>query len=821
MDKAFASSPGSWCLRGPTLLLLCLAVLAGPSSIRAQPRDASATSVWWAATVEQALERAGSNRTEMVTALRGVPSGQREGLQFLMENMPQADLQALSAAFLLEHTALAYEAWEKAPWRDAISTELFLSEILAYANINETREAWRKPLRELCVPLVKDCRTPAEAGQRLNQQLFGLVKVKYSTKRKKANQSPSETMSTGLASCTGLSILLVDACRSVGVPARLVGIPNWVDNRGNHAWVEIWDQRWHFTGAAEQDPNGLDRGWFAHDASLAIKDSKEHAIYAASFKKTGLPFPMVWSRDQDYVSAVNVTDHYTVKAKPVEAGKTRLMVKVLERPGGSRVAARVRVLEPGAAAAALEGTSKDEKVDTNDLLSFEVARAGTFEIEVEHNGQKVRQAYHSGTNQQELVVVPLQSTPAPLAASQMCYFRPPVRDALAPAQETALREALQQFFMAAPAAQADWKFDPGLEKLLRENEPAARETTWETYRTAPIHTDLRRDYEARTVRFQSHVSPYTIKTVGRKPEGGWPLFIAMHGGGGAPKEVNDSQWKHMQIYYRDQPSVTGYLYVALRAPDDTWNGFYTDYTYPLIENLLRQFRLFAEVDPNKIFLMGYSHGGYGAFAIGPKMPDQFAAIHSSAAAPTDGEFDAKTLRNTVFTYMVGELDNAYGRLSRCRVVDEAIRKLRGDRTDIFPVTLEFKAGYPHSGLPDRDKIKDMYPAVRNPIPIELTWAMTDGVIRNFFWVQAPQPGKGQEIDAVCRDNRITVNTTKVTAASLLLDRRLVDFNRPVALEVNGRVLTRKVEPSLRTLGQTMAERADPDLAFSARLGLDL
>ena len=53
-----------------------------------------------------------------------------------------------------------------------------------------------------------------------------------------------------------------------------------------------------------------------------------------------------------------------------------------------------------------------------------------------------------------------------------------------------------------------------------------------------------------------------------------------------------------------------------------------------LDDLFGEFRLFGDVDPNKIFLMGYSHGGYGAFAIGPKMPDQFAAIHSSAAAPT-------------------------------------------------------------------------------------------------------------------------------------------------------------------------------------------
>ena len=37
-----------------------------------------------------------------------------------------------------------------------------------------------------------------------------------------------------------------------------------------------------------------------------------------------------------------------------------------------------------------------------------------------------------------------------------------------------------------------------------------------------------------------------------------------------------------------------------------------------------------DIDPDKVFIMGYSHGGYGAYAIGPKMPDHFAAIHASS-----------------------------------------------------------------------------------------------------------------------------------------------------------------------------------------------
>ena len=69
--------------------------------------------------------------------------------------------------------------------------------------------------------LVKNCKTPTEAAQILNQKIFGILKVRYSTGRRRADQSPSESIETGMASCTGLSILLTDACRAVGVPARV------------------------------------------------------------------------------------------------------------------------------------------------------------------------------------------------------------------------------------------------------------------------------------------------------------------------------------------------------------------------------------------------------------------------------------------------------------------------------------------------------------------------------------------------------------------------------------------------------------------------
>lgn len=811
--RNYRSLSGLWSL---TLLPFLLLLLICGNAI-SQPQHKNPAARWWSDATESALVQAGTNRPELVKALNLASRGQREGMQFLIENMPQWDLKALTSDFLMDNLAMAYKGWQEAPWGITIPTDIFLNDILPYASVTEPRDNWRKRLSVISLPLIKDCKTPSEACKALNEQIFKLLKVKYSKKRRAPDQGPFETMETGVATCTGLSILLVDACRSVGIPARIAGTPLWSNESGNHTWVEVWDGEWLFTGAAEQSPQGFNRGWFVDNASQAIKDDRKKAIYASSFKKTGLSFPMVWARDVDYVCAVNVTERYTSKSKPVVIPGLRLMLDVFDRPAGERVAAKVTITDVANQDLKLDGTSKGDTADMNDHLFFQLPKNHTFLVDVERKDQKYRQFYTTGIAAEDKLPIYLSGIPPVSATSRTFYTPPPVVKSIERKDENKLNEAFTAFYKATPDQQSKWKFSASLEKLLRNNEPAVRKIAWDAYMKAPIHDSMKVNFVANKVRFEKHVSPYTVKTVGTRPANGWPLFIAMHGGGGAPQEVNDGQWRHMKIYYRDHPELGGYIYVALRAPDNSWNGFYTGYAYPLMQNLLRQFMLFGDVDPNKKFIMGYSHGGYGAYAMGPKMPDYFAGIQASAAALADGASPI-TLKNTAFSTMVGGKDTMYGRSKHIVDFEKKIQELRGNRTDIYPVTVQIITDHPHSGLPDRDKIADLYPNVRNPVPLELSWRLTDKVIRDFFWLNVPSPESGKDFNVTCKNNCLTV-TTDLTAGSILLDSRLIDFTRPVTLELNGKTSKHKLKPNLHTLCETLQRRGDPELAFTAELPL--
>jgi transglutaminase-like putative cysteine protease len=354
-----------------------------------------------------ALAQAGTNRPEIEKALAASPADQKAGMEFLVANMPDADLTSLKAEYLLENLKLASAARAELPWGKSIPDDIFFNNVLPYANVNESRDPWRKELYDLCRPIVKDCKTPAEAAHKLNGTVFEKLKVKYSTERRRPDQSPLESIATGKASCTGLSILLSDACRSVCVPTRIVGTPLWSNKRGNHTWVEIWDKRWHFTGACEADPSGLDRGWFTGEAAQAQKGVREHAIYASSFKKTDTTFPLVWAPGHKDVYAENVTDRYAAKAAP-KADAARVAIRVWLPGKKERTVATVNVVATQNKQASLTGKSRGDTAELNDILTFDVVPGREYVVAI---GTSVKKTFQVEAGKELLLDVELPPSP--------------------------------------------------------------------------------------------------------------------------------------------------------------------------------------------------------------------------------------------------------------------------------------------------------------------------------------------------------------------------------------------------------------------------
>ena len=755
--------------------------------------------------VEGVLRQAGENRTELRLALDSAPIEQREAMEFLILNMPERDLTTLKASFLLEEIKLAYEVWNKSAWKHSIPKEIFLNNVLPYANINERRDTWRKDFNERFAPLTDGATSPALAAARINQKLFPLIKVKYSTQRPKADQSPYESMKSGTASCTGLSILLIDACRAVGIPARFVGTPLWSDKSGNHSWVEIWDNGWHFTGAAEPNGDELDKAWFVGRASTAVRDNEMNAIYAVSFQKTPVNFPLVWDRSIDYVSAVNVTDRYIpLAAKPAD-GTVETMFRVLDSASGRRVAVPIQVLDSDGKVV-FEGTTKDERFDANDHLLVWLPNGNKYSLELQDGNGKKKSTFTS-----EKRNGPITETIAVMPRETVGVIEQP-RSSNAVA---ALSAYLKQSHDQRPKLQEQPFASLPLSK---EEVSEVTKLLWQDH-VEFIRNARASEMAAGVIALGELKMPFTTKTFGEKPAGGRNMFISMHGGGGAPTKVNDQQWENQKKLYQLEEGV----YVVPRAPTDTWDLWHQSHIDRFFDRLIENLIVFEDVNPDRVYLMGYSAGGDGVYQLAPRMADRFAAASMMAGHPN--ETSPLGLRNLPFTLHMGEKDAAY---NRNKIAAEWSVKLsdlqRADPTG-YNHFVKIHEGKGHwMDRQDAEALPWMTKWTRNLHPAKIVWKQDDVVENRFYWL-AIDPANIRpraEVTATQSKQNIDVQSKDADSIFIRLNDSMLDLDAPVQITSGTISLHQgKLPRTIGVIAKTLEERGDPKGLFSAEIKVQM
>ncbi|MBI1302817.1 MAG: polyhydroxyalkanoate depolymerase [Phycisphaera sp.] len=743
--------------------------------------------------VAAALAAAGDNRTEIERALAEVPPEQRASMEWLVAHMPAQDLATLDAAFLLAHVDGAFKAWKAAPWSAQVDEDTFRDAILPYASVSEKRELWLPVLREKCLPMVAAAKSPAEAAVILNTRIFPEWKVQYSTKRMRADQAPSESMESGLASCTGLSILLVNACRSVGIPARFVGVPLWTDGSGNHSWVEVWDgERWRYTGAAEPTGDRLDEGWFTGRAATQNRDKPEHAIYAVTWRDTGVEFPMVFDRSRPRARAVDVTDRYRARSAALPEGQRVLRVLARDPSTGSRVRAEVEVL--GADGTVIGGgRTNDETRDLNDHLEIAVPIGADLSYRIDGRSPASVGGGKGGVVE---LTVPRDAASA----------------SIGPVDE--LRAFLASGSIDAVATQP-WANAP----ISREEAAAALEVLSAAHR-ASLEATGRAAFDARVLEHDGARMPFWYEVYGEKPEGGRSLYISMHGGGGAPKEVNDRQWENQKRLYRPEEGV----YVAPRAPTDTWNLWHQGHIDPLFRTLIAKMIAFEGVDPDKVYLMGYSAGGDGVYQLAPRMADSFAAAAMMAGHPNETRPDG--LRNLPFALYMGGKDAAFNRNQIARDWKVALADLAAKDPGGYPheVTIFEENGH-WMERKDAVAVPWMAKFTRDLRPEKLVWLQDDVTSARFYWLRNTAPKGGQRIVARRDGQKIVIDAADgVQSLSVLLDDAMLDLDKPVEVaagsDLGAKVqIDRSAQRTIATLARTLLERGDPKGAFSAEVAI--
>jgi len=314
-----------------------------------EPRipDATQTLFQSAQRIEATFGRS-ENGNRWAKAYSETSGEESSAITFLIATMPGRDLRTLNPDYIVENVRLALGARREFTWARDVPEDIFLNDVLPYAVLDEPRDPWRAEFLAKLRPVVAGCKTRREAILAVNAALKGITGVDYNTKRQAPNQSPTDSMRQGMASCTGLSILLVDAFRAVGIPARIAGCATWVTVQGNHNWVEVWDNGWHFT-EYYPDTKGLNHSWFLERAAYADPERPETRIYATSWVSTGQAFPLVWSPRQRDVQAIDRTSAYHAWAggRKIALSKNESLVGVRVFKGERREATEVTLSQAG------------------------------------------------------------------------------------------------------------------------------------------------------------------------------------------------------------------------------------------------------------------------------------------------------------------------------------------------------------------------------------------------------------------------------------------------------------------------------------------
>ncbi|MFT4546458.1 MAG: poly(3-hydroxybutyrate) depolymerase [Verrucomicrobiales bacterium] len=347
--------------------------------------------------------------------------------------------------------------------------------------------------------------------------------------------------------------------------------------------------------------------------------------------------------------------------------------------------------------------------------------------------------------------------------------------------------------------------------LVAEDAKQAVAMLWKDH-AAMIKETRAAEFDGKKLKIGDNEMPYLAKTFGEKPATGRSLYISMHGGGGAPARVNDQQWQNQIKLYQPEEGI----YLAPRAPGNTWNLWHQGHVDGLFDRLIENLIVFEDVNPDKVYLMGYSAGGDGVYQLAPRMADRFAAAAMMAGHPNESV--PLGLRNLPFTLHVGGNDAAYKRNEIVPQWDKRLNELQQADPGGYVHEAKVHEGKPHwMGLQDKVAVPWMAKFTRERFPDRVVWKQDDVTHQRFYWLGIPEDAvKGRQLAIVKRDGQVfTVEKVEdVSKLTILVNDAMVNMDETIVIKMGDKQLFEgKVKRSLAAIHTTMLARGDPRLVF--------
>jgi len=316
----------------------------------------------------------------------------------------------------------------------------------------------------------------------------------------------------------------------------------------------------------------------------------------------------------------------------------------------------------------------------------------------------------------------------------------------------------------------------------------------------------------------SKIMPFWYTTFGAKPADGYSLFISLHGGGNAPAQLNTSQWENQKQLYKPQNSI----YLAPRAPYDDWDMWFKPDLDAFYAALIQMCVAYLDVNPDKVYLIGYSAGGDGVWRMAPRMADTWAGASMMAGHP--GDVSLLNLRNTPFMVWCGALDAAYNRNRECTQRGIELDSLHTDDPNGYIHETHIVEGKPHwMDLEDAAALPWLQQYQRNPYPTHIVWRQEEVTHPHFYWLTAPadQLQRGKTVRLSLKGNTVTISQCDYTQLTLQFNDQMVNLDKPITIRMNGKTLFKgKLPRTLANLQSSLAARNDLRYIFPAQVTVE-
>jgi dienelactone hydrolase len=400
--------------------------------------------------------------------------------------------------------------------------------------------------------------------------------------------------------------------------------------------------------------------------------------------------------------------------------------------------------------------------------------------------------------------------------------------------------------------------DPTASNILLQTSDtsATAAAVWRAYQREQSQNPKRSEADRlQVVHHGDKTMRYDASIIGQPSIAGYPLYIALHGGGTAQPSVNDSQWEHMKIYYKS--SIQNGIYVAPRAISDTWDMHFQPDSYHLYKQLIAQMVLLHQADPDRVYLLGFSAGGDGVYQAVPRISDRLAAANMSAGHPNG--VSLTNIQHVPLLLQVGEEDRAYKRNRVTAEYDAKIAALNAADPASYQHETFIHAGKGHNFY-DNDPRQTQQPIIanpqawlrneervitsrntnavawlaqfsRDPLPITLVWDLST-VVENsendgpsqHYWLDighhTAQSLGTQQLRA-CIDaahNTIYVEGAK-TYLKIWLNSTMLDLDTSVRIVLGGEAKELRLEANLKHQVQSVLTRDDPRMIFDTAVVL--